>query len=167
MLLTGDIFHSNPAHNLPPRTIFYDSPPKGIPHAIVVACPCCRSATTEDDRRLWRAAKAVSSGAVSHTGAVLKGGGFDPKRRFMAVMVLVMYSLFPTLVASTASMFNCSDPIAGKRYLMADLSVTCYEDAHLLFLGEFIYVPLQYHVPRGSANYLSSQVDSLALFIYR
>ena len=113
----------------------------GIPHTVIVACPRCRSATTEDDRRAWRAAKAVSQGAVSDSGIVLKGGGFDPKRRFMAVMVLVMYSLFPTLVASTASMFNCSDPIGGKRYLMADLSVTCYEGAlvFVLFYARFLY----------------------------
>ena len=98
----------------------------GIPHAVVVSCKCMRTATSSRERALWRSNRALTKGTAKR---------FEPTRRFMAVMVLVMYSLFPTLVASTASMLNCSDAIAGKRYLMADLTVTCFEGAHLFFIA--------------------------------
>ena len=39
------------------------------------------------------------------------------------------------LVSSIARMLNCSDPIGGKRYLVADLTVTCYVGWHLVYLG--------------------------------
>ena len=52
----------------------------------------------------------------------------------MAVMVLVMYSLFPSLVASTTSIFNCTDKILGRYYLVADLTVTCYDGWHLAYM---------------------------------
>ena len=54
---------------------------------------------------------------------------------FHLVQVLGIYSLFPTLVASTASIFNCTDAINGKRYLVADLTVTCYEVWHLVYVA--------------------------------
>ena len=60
---------------------------------------------------------------------------FKPHRRFIAVMVMVMYSLYPTLVASTSMMMNCSDPIGGKQYLMADLTVQCYVGWHIVYLA--------------------------------
>ena len=95
----------------------------GVPHALLMAVPCCRAETTESERKAWRAERASRKQRVP----------FKPLRRFIAVMVLGMYSLFPTLVASTASIFNCSDPIDGKRYLMADLTVTCLEGWHLVY----------------------------------
>ena len=73
----------------------------------------------EEERRTWRSKEALHD-QKKH---------FKPLRRFVAVMVLVMYSLYPTLVASTASIFNCTNAIGGKRFLIADLSVTCYEGA--------------------------------------
>ena len=91
----------------------------GLPNALLLACERCRVETTEEDRKAWRADAAVRAQWLP----------FKPLRRFVAVMVLVMYSLYPTLVASTASMFNCTNAIGGKRYLIADLSVTCYEGA--------------------------------------
>jgi hypothetical protein len=95
----------------------------GVPHAVLVACRCCRVATREDARGAWRAAQAVRA----------ERAPFKPLRRFVAVMVLVMYSLYPTLVASTASMFSCSDKIGDKYYLLADLSVTCYVGWHIAY----------------------------------
>tara|TARA_B110000902_G_C14072877_1_gene500000 strand:+ start:237 stop:848 length:612 start_codon:yes stop_codon:yes gene_type:complete len=59
---------------------------------------------------------------------------FKPAGRLMAVMILVMYSLFPSLVASTTSIFNCSDAILGRYYLIADLTVTCYDGWHLVYM---------------------------------
>ena len=61
---------------------------------------------------------------------------FKPARRFAGVAVFVLFSMYPTLVASIASMFNCTEPI-GKlqvKYLIADLSKTCFEGMHLFFL---------------------------------
>ena len=97
----------------------------GVPHAMLLALPCCRVKTTEAEKAEWRARKAVRKQRVT----------FKRMRRFVSVMVLFMYSLYPTLVASTASIFNCSDPIEGKQYLLADLTVTCFEGNHLAFLG--------------------------------
>lgn len=97
----------------------------GIPHALLVALPCCRVDTTSEERKAWRAATAVQ----------LQTLHFKPSRRITAVMVLLMYSLFPTLVASTASMFGCSDKIGGKQYLLADFTQVCYEGKHLVYLS--------------------------------
>lgn len=97
----------------------------GIPYAFLMACACCRKPTTEKERSFWRASEAVRKQRTK----------FKPQRRFVAVMVLVMYSLFPTLVASSTSIFICSDAIGGKHYLMADLTVVCYEGWHIVYLA--------------------------------
>ena len=78
----------------------------------------------EEERRTWRSKEALHD-QKKH---------FKPLRRFVAVMVLVMYSLYPTLVASIASLFSCSDLIGGKRYLLGDLNVTCYEGWHIVYV---------------------------------
>ena len=96
----------------------------GIPEAILLAFPCCRVETTEEEHKAWRAAAAVRDQRMQ----------FQPLRRFNAVMVLTMYGLFPTLVASAASIFNCTDDVDGYRYLSADLSQTCYEGLHFGYL---------------------------------
>ena len=95
-----------------------------IPHAMMVALPCCRVATSESEQRAWRARHAIRA----------QREDFKPQRRLSSVMVFVMYILFPTLVASAAGMFNCSDTIDGKRYLLVDLTVTCYEGWHIVYL---------------------------------
>ena len=114
---------------LPPRTrawLSFDANTFfGLPHALLMACKCCRVKATPSEQSAWRAAMAVRS----------QHQRFTPHRRFIAVMVLVMYSLFPTLVASTTAIFNCSDAIGGKYYLLIDLNVTCYEGYHLLYLA--------------------------------
>jgi hypothetical protein len=51
--------------------------------------------------------------------------------RIAGVAVFALFSLYPTLVASIASVFNCTAPIHGKRYLLADLTVVCYEGGHI------------------------------------
>ena len=73
----------------------------GLPHAILLSCKRCRVATTEVEQGAWRADTAVRSQRLSH---------FSPRPRFVAVLVLVMYSLYPTLVASTASMLRADHP---------------------------------------------------------
>jgi hypothetical protein len=59
----------------------------------------------------------------------------DPMPRLVATLVFTLFSLYPTLVSSIAKIVNCSDPVGGTRYLHADMSVTCYEGWHLVYLG--------------------------------
>ena len=51
--------------------------------------------------------------------------------RLSGVAVFALFFLYPTLVASIASIFNCSASVGGKRYLLADLTVVCYEGGHI------------------------------------
>ena len=51
--------------------------------------------------------------------------------RLAGVAVFALFSLYPTLVASIASVFNCTAAIHGRRYLLADLTVVCYEGGHI------------------------------------
>ena len=64
---------------------------------------------------------------------------FHPTQRFIGVLLFIFFSLYPSLVASIASMFNCTDPIEGVAYLVQDLTVQCYVGVHLAFLV-FAYI---------------------------
>jgi len=55
--------------------------------------------------------------------------------RLVAIQVFMMFTLYPALIGAVASMLNCSDSILGKQYLLADLSVTCYEDWHNAYVA--------------------------------
>ena len=107
-----------------PRLSFAEETCAGIPYAVAMSVLSCRVETTLAERRAWRAKEAVR----------LQRQNFKPDRRFVSVMVLVMYALYPTLVASTAMIFSCSQEIDGKRFLMADLTVTCFEGWHNVYL---------------------------------
>ena len=54
--------------------------------------------------------------------------------RLVGVLVFTLFTLYPTLVSSIAKIVNCSDAIGGKYYLLADLTVTCYEEWHIVYL---------------------------------
>ena len=71
-----------------------------------------RQPMTESDVAAWRAP-------------------FIWKGRLAGVAVFALFFLYPTLVASIASIFNCSAPVSGKRYLLADLTVVCNEGGHI------------------------------------
>ena len=75
----------------------------GIPYSLLMACKCCRVKATEEEQRTWRAAYAVRKQGVK----------FKPNRRFVAVLVLIAYTAYPTLVASTAAIFSCTEKIYG------------------------------------------------------
>jgi len=60
---------------------------------------------------------------------------FKSSQRFSGVVVFVLFSFYPTLVASVASLFNCTQAIGGSAYLVVDLTVKCYEGMHLLFMA--------------------------------
>ena len=96
----------------------------GYPHALLLACKCCSVPRSEEEQGAWRAEEAVR----------MQRPAFAAGQRLAAVLVLVLYSLYPTLVASTASIFQCSDEIDGKQYLVADFTIECYSGMHLAAL---------------------------------
>ena len=57
---------------------------------------------------------------------------FSPGARFTGVGVFILFTLYPTLVGSIASMLNCVT-IDSERRLIADLSIQCWEGAHIGF----------------------------------
>ena len=59
---------------------------------------------------------------------------FNPVERIAGVTVFILFTFYVSLVASIASLFNCTSPIEGRAYLVADLTVVCYEGMHLAFL---------------------------------
>jgi hypothetical protein len=71
-------------------------------------------------------------------------GEFFPMQRLAGVTAFVLFGLYPTLVKSIASLFNCTENIEGVQYLVADLTVVCYKGRHTSFLiagiaGTLIY----------------------------
>ena len=96
----------------------------GVPAALMMAWPRCRVATTAEEKKAWRAAAGVHAQVTE----------FHPLRRFVAVMIMMMYGLFPTLVASTASIFKCTASVEGRRYLYADMTQECYTGVHLWYI---------------------------------
>ena len=67
---------------------------------------------TDEDIRAWRAP-------------------FRPMSRLAGISVFIFFSLYPTLVSSIVSIFNCTEFIHEKRYLLADLTVVCFEGGHI------------------------------------
>ena len=60
-------------------------------------------------------------------------GIFQPIPRFIAVLVFVLFGIYPTLVKSIFSIFRCSEVISGKQYLEDDYSVQCWVGWHPTF----------------------------------
>ena len=60
---------------------------------------------------------------------------FQPFSRFVAVIVFVLFGIYPSLVKSIYAVFRCSEPIGGKRYLAVDYTVTCFEGYHPHFVS--------------------------------
>ena len=63
-----------------------------------------------------------------------KAKSFSVQGRFAGVAVFTMFTLYPTLVSSIASIWNCTGVIDGSQYLVADLTVVCYESRHNVFI---------------------------------
>ena len=72
---------------------------------------------------------------------------FKPSQRISGVVVFILFSFYPTLVASVASLYNCTHDIEGSAYLVVDLTVKCYEGTHLLFMA-FAFIGAIVCVPR-------------------
>ena len=107
-----------------PRCAVHEQVMSGVARACLMMCPCNRVLMTDAEKGVTRAERAMLYQRIP----------FKPAGRLTAVMILVMYSLFPSLVASTTSIFNCSDAILGRYYLIADLTVTCYDGWHLVYM---------------------------------
>ena len=60
---------------------------------------------------------------------------FKPVSRFIAVLVFVLFGVYPTLVSSIFTIFRCTDAISGKRYLDDDLTIECYKGLHPTFMA--------------------------------
>ena len=82
-----------------------------IPDALAV-CKVLRKPTSQQQRAEWQSP-------------------FFPSQRFSGVAVFVIFTLYPTLVMSIASIFKCTDPIEGKTFLFADLTVECFRGYHI------------------------------------
>ena len=85
---------------------------------------CCRTRlTTVWERQIW-------------TNTQMKGreGHWQPISRLQAVIVFVLFSIYPTLVKSVFSIVRCTGDIHGKRYLDEDLSVQCWVGFHPSFV---------------------------------
>ena len=76
---------------------------------------CLRTPMTREDIRAWNSK-------------------FRPSARLAAVTVFMLFSFYPALVKSIASIFKCTSPIEGKRYLDADMSIVCYEGDHIVYV---------------------------------
>ena len=86
--------------------------------------------------------------------------------RLVAVLVFFLFTLFPTLVSSVAKIMNCSDPIESKRYLLADLSVTCFEDWHIVYIVSAVIFFLIYCVGIPAIVFFVASMKSPILFRY-
>ena len=89
------------------------------------APPCCcrKRALTPWELKEWRAKR---DAARERT--------FDPLMRFQSVLVFAMFSVYPTLVRSVASILRCTVPINGVQYLEDDLSIVCWKGNHWLYV---------------------------------
>ena len=77
---------------------------------------------------------------------------FDPFLRLAAVLVFVLYSLFPSLTDNAISIFRCSRLIEGRRYLVSDYTVICYTGWHIaaICFGSFFTALYALGIPIGT-----------------
>jgi hypothetical protein len=96
-------------------------PPRRAPLEKVRTICCCRSVKmAEWERKMWMQQQKERQ-------------AFQPGPRFIAVLVFVLFGIYPTLVKSIFSVFRCSEPIGGKMYLEDDYSVQCWVGWHPTF----------------------------------
>ena len=85
---------------------------------------CCRTRlTTKWERKKWTAEEMKK-----------REGRWEPISRLQAVIVFVLFSIYPSLVKSVFSIVRCTESIHGKRYLDEDLSVQCWVGHHPSFV---------------------------------
>jgi hypothetical protein len=55
------------------------------------------------------------------------------KQRFKVTLMVVFFLFYPTIVKGVFSIFSCQ-PFGNTSYLVADMSVTCFDDEHNAFI---------------------------------
>ena len=51
------------------------------------------------------------------------------------MLIFVLFSMYPTLIASAIGVMRCSDSIDGKRYLVEDYAKECFTEEHNWYVG--------------------------------
>ena len=51
------------------------------------------------------------------------------------MLIFVLFSLYPTLIASAISVMRCSESIDGKYYLVEDYAKECFTEEHNWYVG--------------------------------
>ena len=59
----------------------------------------------------------------------------SPPPHTAAVLIFVLFSLYPTLIASAIGVMRCSESIDGKYYLVEDYAKECYTEEHNWYVG--------------------------------
>ena len=123
-------------------------PPRRAPNEKIKALCCCRRTKMEEwERNTWLAVRVKKDRSV-----------FKPVPRFIAVIVFVLFGVYPTLVKSIFAIFRCSEPISGLRFLEDDYTVVCWIGWHPRFVALAIVCGVVYLVgiPLGLATILHS-----------
>ena len=95
-------------------------PPPRPPDEKVVFFSCCARLKLEQwERGTWLKQQSQQD-----------KGTFQPGPRFIAVLVFVLFGVYPTLVKSIFGVFRCTEPIGGRRYLEDDYTVQCWVGWH-------------------------------------
>ena len=74
--------------------------------------------------------------------------------------MFILYCMYPTLVATITTLFDCTDRIQGVSYLVADLTVKCYEGMHLLFVVFAIVGAIFYAIGIPIAIFFATAIRS-------
>ena len=51
------------------------------------------------------------------------------------MLIFVLFSLYPTLIASAIGVMRCSESIDGKYYLVEDFAKECFTEEHNWYIG--------------------------------
>ena len=70
---------------------------------------------------------------------------------------------YPSVATSLLTVFTCSESVEGKSYLMNDLSVECYDSAHVLSLifGCIVLMFYQLGLPLAIVFIMKYHPDSI------
>jgi len=97
-------------------------PPHAPIEKVRVLCCCRTKKMAEWERKMWQQQRKERE-------------AFQPGPRFIAVLVFVLFGIYPTLVKSIFSIFRCSELISGKSFLEDDYSVQCWVSYHPAYVG--------------------------------
>ena len=129
-------------------------PPLKAPRTKINVIACCKQQPVAfAEGKVWLDVRRKNLGSV-----------FRPGPRFVAVIVFVLFGIYPTLVKSVFAVFRCSEPISGKMYLEDDFTVQCWVGWHPTFVAVaaaavFVYL---FGIPFGLLLILSTNRHRLS-----